>query len=171
MKDPVSMPAWNGWGADLFNTRYQAHGAGLSPDKVPNLKLKWAFGFPTGLSAFGQPTVVSGRVFVGSDIGYVYSLDAKTGCVHWSFQAKGSVRNAIVIGAVKQQGFAKYAAFFGDAHANVYAVDAQTGAQLWTGRMDERRRITRAGYSYPYLPPRSSRGRRSIIPAALSAAA
>jgi len=76
-------------------------------------------------------------VFVGSDIGYVYSLDAKTGCVNWSFQAKGSVRNAIVIGAVKQQGFAKYAAFFGDAHANVYAVDADTGTELWTNRMDE----------------------------------
>jgi polyvinyl alcohol dehydrogenase (cytochrome) len=162
MKDPASMPAWNGWGADLFNTRYQpAHGAGLSADKVRNLKLKWAFGFPTGLSAFGQPTVVSGRVFVGSDIGYVYSLDAKTGCVHWSFQAKGSVRNAIVIGAVKQQGFAKFAAFFGDAHANVYAVDAQTGAQLWTGRMDEHftARITAAPAYHEgklYVPVSSS---------------
>ena len=52
--------------------------AGLSAATVPNLKLKWAFGFPGGTSAFGQPAVVAGRVFVGSDIGYVYSLDAAT---------------------------------------------------------------------------------------------
>ena len=69
-----------------------------------NLKLKWAFGYPTGLSAFGQPSVVSGRVFVGADTGYIYSLDAKTGCVYWSYKTKGSVRNAINVGPVKGRG-------------------------------------------------------------------
>jgi hypothetical protein len=46
---------------------------------VPNLKLKWAFGLPNAASMYGQPTVAGGRVFVGADTGYVYSLDAKTG--------------------------------------------------------------------------------------------
>ena len=65
--------AWNGWGNGAANNRFQsAAAAGLSAATVPNLKLKWAFGFPGGTSAFGQPTVVAGRVFVGSDIGYVY---------------------------------------------------------------------------------------------------
>ena len=49
---------------------------------------------------YGQPTVVAGRVFVGVDTGYVYSLDAATGCVYWSFQAETGVRNAISIGSV-----------------------------------------------------------------------
>ncbi len=90
MSDPSASPSWNGWSADVTNSRYQtAKGAGLTADQVPKLKLKWAFGYPTGVSAFGQPAVASGRVFVGSDIGYVYSLDAKTGCVYWSYQAKG----------------------------------------------------------------------------------
>src|SRR5262249_35114096 len=78
---------WNGWGNGLANDRFQTAGAaGLSAASVARLKLKWAFGFPGGTSAYGQPTVVAGRVFVGSDIGYIYSLDAATGCVYWSYR-------------------------------------------------------------------------------------
>jgi polyvinyl alcohol dehydrogenase (cytochrome) len=148
---PTSGPSWNGWGIDETNSRFQSgKNAGLTAADVPKLKLKWAFGYPTGVSAFGQPTVVSGRVFVGTDIGYVYSLDAKTGCVYWSYQTKGSVRNAISVGPVKGAGAAKYAIYFGDAHANVYAVDAQTGAELWVKRVDDHftARITAAPTLY-----------------------
>src|SRR5258708_10186429 len=137
LTDPSAGPAWNGWGVDETNARFQsAKNAGLTAADVPKLKLKWAFGFPTGVSAFGQPTVASGRVFVGSDIGYVYSLDAKTGCVYWSFQTKGSVRNAIGIGPVKST-TAKYAIYLGDAHSNIYAVNAQSGELLWTDQLDK----------------------------------
>ncbi len=162
MSDPSAGPEWNGWSPDGVNSRFQdAKDAGLTPDQVPQLKLKWAFGYPTGLSAFGQPTVVSGRIFVGSDIGYVYSLDAQTGCVYWSYQAKGSVRSAVSIAAVKGHGATKYAAYFGDAHANVYAVDAQTGQELWITRVDEHfvARITAAPKVYKgvvYIPVSSS---------------
>ena len=77
---------------------------GLTAAQVPRLKLKWAFGFPTGVSANGQPTIASGRVFVGSDNGYVYSLDAKTGCVYWSFENGSIVRNALTVGAGNRAG-------------------------------------------------------------------
>jgi polyvinyl alcohol dehydrogenase (cytochrome) len=138
LADPAAGPAWNGWGVDVANSRFQStQAAGLTIDQVPNLKLQWAFGYPTGLSAYGQPSVVSGRVFVGTDIGYVYSLDAATGCVYWSYQTKGSVRNAISVGAVHGHASAKYAAYFGDSHANVYAVDAQNGALLWMKHVDD----------------------------------
>jgi len=44
---PLTGPAWNGWGANPQNTRYQdGKMAGLAAGDVPNLKLKWAFGFP-----------------------------------------------------------------------------------------------------------------------------
>src|SRR5206468_10995847 len=53
MPDPATAPAWNGWGADIANTRFQRReAAGLAADDVPRLKLKWAFGFPKGVSAF-----------------------------------------------------------------------------------------------------------------------
>ena len=135
-RDPLAGPRWNGWGVDLANTRFQpTAAAGLTAATVPKLTLKWAFGFPNGRQAFGQPTVVGGRIYVGSDNGYVYSLDAATGCVHWSFQAKGGVRSAITVAPVKVAG-ASFAAFFGDLRANVYAVNAETGALLWTKNTD-----------------------------------
>ena len=95
-----AMPHWNGWGVDLAQHRFQpAAMAELSAEDVPRLKLKWAFGFPGATAAAAQPTVFGGRVFVGSDSGRVYALDAKTGCVRWAFDADLQVRSAITIGA------------------------------------------------------------------------
>src|ERR1700689_608976 len=77
LMDPSAGPSWNGWSPDRGNTRFAAaKNAGLTAEDVPQLKLKWAFGFPNGDTAFGQPTIAGGRVYIGSDIGYVYSLDA-----------------------------------------------------------------------------------------------
>ncbi|HEY0341332.1 MAG TPA: PQQ-binding-like beta-propeller repeat protein, partial [Steroidobacteraceae bacterium] len=93
---------WNGWGNGLSNQRFQsAAAAGLTPASVPRLKLKWAFGYPGGTSAYGQPTVVAGRVFVGTDTGYVYALDASSGCIYWSFRTDASVRNAMTGGTIE----------------------------------------------------------------------
>jgi polyvinyl alcohol dehydrogenase (cytochrome) len=73
MANPASSPSWNGWGNDLANTRFQpAAAARLTATDVPRLKLKWAFGIPYGMTNNAQPTVVSGRVFMGTDNGYIY---------------------------------------------------------------------------------------------------
>src|SRR5262249_44590294 len=118
--------------------RFQtATAAGLTAGEVPRLTLKWAFGFPHGVSAYGQPTIAWGRVFVGADTGYVYALDASTGCVFWSFQAKAGVRNAISVGPVKRSGSTTHAAYFGDVKGNVYAVDASSGVLLWTSHPED----------------------------------
>ena len=162
MADPAAGPAWNGWGVDMGHTRFQpARAAGLTAAQVPNLKLKWAFGVPTGLSSYNQPSIVSGRVFVGTDTGYVYSLDAKTGCVYWSFQTKAAVRGALSVGPVKGKGSTKYGVFFGDFRTYVYGLDAQTGQQLWSTRADDHfiARITAAPTFYEgrvYVPVSSS---------------
>ena len=139
MGDPSTLPAWNGWSAEVGNTRFASlKTSGITPEQVPHLKLKWAFGFPgAGGTAYGQPTVAAGRIFVGSDNGYLYSLDASDGCVYWSFQAKAGVRTAPVIGPVTTAGTTKYAVYIGDMRANVYALDAQSGKQLWSARADD----------------------------------
>ena len=136
LDDLTSAPSWNGWSPGLSTTRFQpARAANLSPAEVGRLQLKWAFGFPAADSVYGQPTIVDGRVFVSSDAGYIYALDAKTGCVHWSFQAGAGVRSAITIGPTKP-GSTKYAAFFGDIRGNIYSVDASNGKLLWKAPID-----------------------------------
>jgi len=130
---PSSDSDWNGWGFDTGNSRFQPK-PGLSAIDVSKLTLKWAFGFPNGNSAYGQPTAAGGRVFVGADTGFVYALDADSGCVHWSFRANAGVRTAVSIGP--GGGAHRYLAYFGDVKGNVYAIDAETGARVWSDRID-----------------------------------
>jgi polyvinyl alcohol dehydrogenase (cytochrome) len=123
-------PAWNGWGADYRNTRYQpGAAAGLTPGQVSRLQLKWAFGFPGATALYGQ-TVYDGRLYVTSNAGYVYSLDAETGCVHWSFRAESAVRSGFSIGPLNQKD-PRLGIYFGDIRGNAYALSATTGEQLW----------------------------------------
>ncbi len=134
--NPSTNPAWTGWSPVPTNVRFQsAKDAGLTAAQVPRLELKWAIGFPDATSAWSQPTVAGGRVFVGSQNGTVYALDAKSGCIAWTFSARSGVRTALV--AAPQTGAnAGWAVFFGDTGANVYALDAQSGRELWSRQVD-----------------------------------
>ena len=131
LTDVTAKPQWNGWGVDSSNSRYQPK-PGLTAADVPKLKLKWAFGFPGGTQAYGNPVIVAGRVFVGSDSGTVYALNAETGCTYWSFKADGGVRSAPSVGRVGT----RYALFFGDLKGNVFALDAATGQPIWKKQVD-----------------------------------
>jgi outer membrane protein assembly factor BamB/mono/diheme cytochrome c family protein len=131
--EPAKDAPWNGWGIDHNNSRFQPS-PGLTAADASKLALKWAFGFPFGNSAYGQPAVVGGRVFVGADTGFVYSLDGASGCIYWSFRADAGVRTAVTIG----EGNTAHPvlAYFGDVKGNVYAVNAETGKQVWKDRTD-----------------------------------
>jgi len=134
--DRAGAPRWSGWSAAVTNTREQtAAGAGLSAADVPRLTLKWAFGFPDASVAWSQPTVAAGRVFVGSQNGTVYALDARTGCIRWTYAARGGVRTAIAIGAAA--GSTPAIAYFGDTAANVYGVEAETGREMWVRKAED----------------------------------
>ena len=131
---PLSAPHWNGWGVNPSQHRFQPSDmARLTESDLSRLKLRWSFGFPAATRSVAQPTIVGGRLFVGSQGGQVYSLDAKSGCTYWEFDARKGVRSAIVIG---QHGNG-WAAYFGDAGASVYSVDAMTGKELWRTKIDD----------------------------------
>lgn len=134
-KDGASWPAaatWNGWGVDNLNSRFQrAEAAALTPEDLPRLKLRWAFGFPHVTTVIGQPALVGGHLYLGSQGGTVYSLDARSGCTYWSLQASGDVRTAII---ASPDGKFLY---FGDNQANVYAVDATAGSVIWKKHLDD----------------------------------
>jgi hypothetical protein len=61
---------------------------------------------------------------------------------YWEFNADKPVRSAIVIG----QRADGWSAYFGDVGANVYAVDALTGRELWKTRVEDHpaARVTRS---------------------------
>jgi polyvinyl alcohol dehydrogenase (cytochrome) len=138
-------PRWNGWGADLNNSRFQpAAMARLAPDQVPRLRLKWAFGFPGVSTVDAQPAVVGGVLFVGGADSTVRALDAKRGCTIWTYATEAAVRTAISVGPLP--GTDQFAVFFGDRHANAYAVNAATGALVWKIQVEDHRaaRVTGA---------------------------
>jgi polyvinyl alcohol dehydrogenase (cytochrome) len=151
---PVALGSvqWNGWGRSLDNTRYQPEPAIRASD-VAKLALKWAYGYPSG-TEFGQPTVVDERLFITSSAGRVYSLDSKTGCTYWTYDAAAGSRTAVTIGELARARVAALprklkrtlahldvikapsAAFFGDDTGTVYALDAQKGTLLWKMQVD-----------------------------------
>jgi polyvinyl alcohol dehydrogenase (cytochrome) len=155
---------WNGWSADAGNNRYQsAENAGLYAEQVGKLVLKWAFGFPGDVTTFGAPTVLNGTLFTGSAGGGVYAIDAKTGCLHWVFQADGPVRSAPL--AVIDGGTTSLV--FGDQNGEVYALDAHTGKQRWKKRVDdhEATRLTASPAIYNgvvFIPAASWEETRSV---------
>jgi polyvinyl alcohol dehydrogenase (cytochrome) len=129
-----SGPSWNGFGANLANTRFQSKdAAGLSAADVAKLRLRWAFSLGDVTMARGQPVVVAGRLYAGTTAGKLYSLDAKSGCVYWTFDADAPIRSGVMVGS---SGQSTSAVFFGDMKANAYAVDASSGKLLWKMRLD-----------------------------------
>jgi polyvinyl alcohol dehydrogenase (cytochrome) len=72
-------------------------------------------------------------VFVGSAAGTVYSLDASSGCIYWSYKAGASVRTAISVAKVGGRNIA----YFGDVRAFAHAVEAETGKPVWKMKLDE----------------------------------
>jgi len=161
--DPASGSAWNGWGVDISNSRFQTEKAAqLTAREVPRLKLKWSFGLVGARQVWGEPVVAGGRVFVSDDTGMVYSLNADTGCVYWTFQAEAGVRSSVVIRTAQPSPIA----YFGDQKANVYALDAAKGTLVWKVRVDEHptAHITGAAQVFEdrvYVPVASSEERAS----------
>jgi polyvinyl alcohol dehydrogenase (cytochrome) len=145
--DYAEPPIFAGWGLTPASTHaIPAETAGLNPQNIGTLKLKWAFAYPGALHARSEPALAGGALYVGSHGGTVYAFDRETGCARWTFDASAEVRTGIVI-SPWQAGdeSAKPMAFFGDLIGNVYALDAVSGALKWRARPDEHPNTTLTG--------------------------
>ncbi len=123
---------WASWGAGPGNALMQPN-PGLAAADVPRLKLKWAFAYPGG-TAGAEPVAAGGRLFLATGSG-LFALDAKTGCTHWHSDAGAGAK--IVTAAVTPSGDKHLRLYFGNTKAEVSAVDADTGAVLWTRKVDD----------------------------------
>ena len=157
---------WNGWSPTTANTRFQsADAAGLPPDRLSRLKLKWAFGFDGDISAFAQPTILGGYLFVGSAGGVIHALSVENGCTKWLFQAEGPVRSAILAVPLGQ----RHALLFGDQNGWFYALEAETGRLLWKKKIEdhEAARLTAAPVAFNgnvFVPAASWEETRALNP-------
>jgi polyvinyl alcohol dehydrogenase (cytochrome) len=125
---------WNGWGRDYDNSRYQPR-PGLSAAEVPRLKLKWTFALP-GQAVYAQPVVVGDYAFISGAAGWVFALNAHTGCTYWAMDAGARVRSAITV-APLPGARDKFAVYFNNEVGEVFALDALSGAKLWARRVED----------------------------------
>ncbi len=88
---------------------------------LPQGTLKWVFS--TGAPILSSPAVADGIVYIGSQDGRLYALDAHSGEKLWDFKTKPVIKSspAVADGVV----------YFGASDWYVYALDAVTGEKLW----------------------------------------
>ena len=71
-----------------------------------------------------SPAVVDGRVFVGSYDGSVYSLDAESGALLWSFPTGSTVHSSPAVADGK--------VFVGSYDGKIYSLDENSGDLIWS---------------------------------------
>jgi polyvinyl alcohol dehydrogenase (cytochrome) len=126
---------WNGWGHDVENSRFQPQPV-IGAAEVPRLKAKWVFAYPGPLVGT-QPTVIGDHLYLGTANGFVYSLNAKTGCTYWTLRAGSDIRGSVSVGSFGEPSQKRFAVYFADLmNATAYAVDASSGKLLWKTKVD-----------------------------------
>jgi polyvinyl alcohol dehydrogenase (cytochrome) len=145
--DPSVTPVSAGQGAQQSNTRFFPASTGkLTLDDMATLEVKWTFAYPNAIKARSQPAYGGGAIYFGSHDGTVRALDARTGCLRWSFKASAEVRTAIVISPWSAgDDDADPVLYFGDLLARAYAISARTGELRWMVKVDEHRDATITG--------------------------
>ena len=116
----VSLPlASADWPMYHSDTSHSGVGAGNS---TIDPTLLWRHG--TGNQIWSSPAVAGDVVYIGSNDGNVYALNASTGSTVWTYATGGEVRSSpsVVAGTV----------YFGSMDNKVYAVSASTGSLIWS---------------------------------------
>jgi polyvinyl alcohol dehydrogenase (cytochrome) len=165
------------WPAYLFSARHPSTMAGpatIKPGNAGSLQAAWTFheqppmGIqpPGGFSA--SPTVADGMVFIGSQTGDFYALQASTGQVVWQAtldyeqvgnngncsNARGIVGTATVAPDPQTGNLTVYVA----GARYLYALDAATGAQKWKSLVGPASSANVVGAYYNYASPTVANG-------------
>jgi outer membrane protein assembly factor BamB len=84
-------------------------------------RVLWSFA--TGGAIYNNATIAGGAIYVGSDDGYLYSIDTTSHALRWKFKTGGLVRSVPAI-----DGALVYVA---SDDGDVYAVKTADGSQAW----------------------------------------
>ena len=113
--------SWLEFGFIPSGGRFNSNERILSPRDVHRLHKQWSY--TTGSGVFSSPAVYKGVVYVDSEDGNVYALDAATGVKLWSYNTGTFDSSPAVVNGV---------VYVGSDDHNVYALNAATGAKLWS---------------------------------------
>jgi outer membrane protein assembly factor BamB len=149
---------WSQFHFDADGTRLNPFENVLNPRTVKRIDLKWSY--LTNFTVSSSPAIVNGVVYVSSDDGNIYALNARTGAKVWSHGSDGGfssptvangvvyVSSSVVVALNAKTGaelwsypagdslsspvVANGMVYLGSADHGVYALSAKTGAKLWS---------------------------------------
>jgi outer membrane protein assembly factor BamB len=112
---------WPEFRHDTGHTGLDPYETSIGTGNVSKLSEKWAY--PTGGAVVSSPAVANGVVYVGSNDGSLYALNAATGKLLWSYATGGAVTSGPAV--------ANNRVFVYSTGGVFYALNATTGALLW----------------------------------------
>ncbi len=125
----------NGFGFNLANTRQQD--SALTADNVARLRLVRTHVAPGSIEKRGAPVLTAQTVYFTEGTSLVAG-DRQSGCEHWRYD--GAAHNKPLLGSsalrsspiyVPPRGQRRALVLVGDFNGVVYAVDAQSGQEVW----------------------------------------
>ena len=136
-----------------YSGDYQSHRFSLldqiTPANVKNLKLQWVYQSPVAGNWQTTPLVVDGIMYITQRPNDVIALDATTGRAFWIYRYTANPNRIVCCGA-NNRGLAILGdtLFMGTLDANLIAIDAKSGRQLWKTEVA----TTESGYSITHAP-------------------
>jgi outer membrane protein assembly factor BamB len=107
--------------------------------------VKWKV--KTGGAVYSSPAIADGVIFVGSNDGKLYAVDAETGATKWTFAAKARIASSPAVnnGIVYVESY----------DSQLYAIDAVSGQKKWSFATEGEKRFT-APHIHGMLPAAQS---------------
>lgn len=133
---PAGQDAWPFYGHNLSDTRATTR-AGISSDNITSLTPSWEV--EVGGPVTATPVVSEVVVYVGSWDGNLYAIDLESGTINWTYDSGAAVLEPdlqVPLGITGSAAVVDGIVYVGDASAQVHAIDAATGAGIWTVRAD-----------------------------------
>ena len=127
--------SWPSYGHDPTNTRTQSATTTLTPAPGTGLAKKWSF--PTRGNVQSTPVVSGGCVYVTTDAGEIYALDAATGGKVWEHPLAAVTPGAIggvIPGSPAVVGNQLILLVSQDSAPYALSLDARTGAVKWQSK-------------------------------------
>ncbi len=130
---------FSAFGGDWPQLQHDARRSGYTEERLePPFRVAWTRNFqPERVAGFVQPVISRGAVFVGTEFGNFYALDAATGRELWKFAAGSPIMHTAACAGDR--------VFFAALDGAVYALEARTGNLAW-------RHAGRRGYGFTAAP-------------------